>query len=78
MIPGVKEAKALSSLLRQHPVFGQFEIANAAGDGDEEVDSADALKLVEKAIGKNPEETYSITLSCGRLTTGVSVKPWTA
>lgn len=78
MIPGVKEAKALSSLLHQHPVFGQFEIANVAGDGDEEVDSADALKLVEKAIGKNPEETYSITLSCGRLTTGVSVKPWTA
>lgn len=78
MIPGVKEAKALSRLLKQHPVFGQFEIANVAGDGDEEVDSADALKLVEKAIGKNPEETYSITLSCGRLTTGVSVKPWTA
>ena len=78
MIPGVKEAKALSRLMKDHPVFGQFEIANVAGDGDEEVDSKDALALVEKAIGKNPEETYSVTLSCGRLTTGVSVKPWTA
>ena len=78
MIPGVKEAKALSRLMKNHPVFGQFEIANVAGDGDEEVYSADALALVEKAIGKNPEETYSVTLSCGRLTTGVSVKPWTA
>lgn len=29
-------------------------------------------------MGKYPEETYTITLSCGRLTTGVSVKPWTA
>ncbi|WP_298739535.1 Eco57I restriction-modification methylase domain-containing protein [uncultured Treponema sp.] len=78
MIPGVKEAKALSRLLQQHPVFSQFNIANVAGDGDEEVETSDALKKVEKAIGERPEETYSITLSCGRLTTGVSVKPWTA
>ena len=35
------------------------------------------MKAVEKAIGKDPDETYTITLSCGRLTTGVSVKPWT-
>ena len=78
MIPGVKEARALSALLKEHPVFSHFNIANVAGAGDEEVDSRDALKLVEDAIGANPEETYSITLSCGRLTTGVSVKPWTA
>ncbi|MBP5465889.1 MAG: Eco57I restriction-modification methylase domain-containing protein, partial [Treponema sp.] len=78
MIPGVKEARALSELLKEHPVFSHFNIANVAGAGDEEVDSRDALKLVEDAIGANPEETYSITLSCGRLTTGVSVKPWTA
>lgn len=78
MVPGVKEAKALSKLLQQHPVFEHFRVANVAGDGDEEVETADALKLVEKAIGPHPEETYSITLSCGRLTTGVSVKPWTA
>lgn len=78
MIPGVKEARALSRLLQQHPVFSQFNISNVAGDGDEEVETSDALKKVEKAIGEHPEETYSITLSCGRLTTGVSVKPWTA
>ncbi|WP_294015190.1 Eco57I restriction-modification methylase domain-containing protein [uncultured Treponema sp.] len=78
MIPGVKEAKALSKLLQEHPVFGQFAIANVAGDGDEEEEEKEALKKVEKAIGPNPEDSYSITLSCGRLTTGVSVKPWTA
>ncbi len=78
MIPGVKEARALSKLLQKHPVFSQFGIVNVAGDGDEEVDSSDALAAVEKAMGKYPEETYTITLSCGRLTTGVSVKPWTA
>ena len=78
MIPGVKEAKALSKLLQEHPVFSQFSIANVAGDGDEEEEEKEALKKVEKAIGSKPEESYSITLSCGRLTTGVSVKPWTA
>ncbi|AXJ02491.1 Eco57I restriction-modification methylase [Cyclonatronum proteinivorum] len=78
MVPGVKEAKALSRLLKAHPVFGQFEIVNVAGDGDEEEKKEDALQKVEQAISDKPHETYTITLSCGRLTTGVSVKAWTA
>lgn len=80
MLPGVKEAKAFSKLLKNHRVFGSgiFNIVNVAGDGDEEVDSKDALKAVRDAIGKSPDESYSITLSCGRLTTGVSVPEWTA
>ena len=78
MVPGVKEARALSAMLKEHPVFGQFEIVNVAGDGDEEERYEDALKAVEKAITDKPQETYTITLSCGRLTTGVSVPAWTA
>lgn len=78
MVPGVKEARALSAMLQQHPVFQHFAIVNVAGYGDEEASYFDALKAVEDAIGDKPEETYTITLSCGRLTTGVSVKPWTA
>ena len=78
MVPGVKEARALSALLQAHPVFSQFQIVNVAGDGDEEEANQEALKKVENAIGTNPHETYTITLSCGRLTTGVSVKAWTA
>lgn len=77
MVPGVKSAKALSVMLRNHPVFGMFEIVNVAGEGDEEEANDEALRKVEKAIGKNPDQTRTITLSCGRLTTGVSVKPWT-
>ncbi len=77
MLPGVKAAKALAEMLRSHPVFGLFKIVNVAGDGDEERDYDDALKEVEDAIGKDPDQTRTITLSCGRLTTGVSVKPWT-
>ncbi|MDE7152633.1 MAG: Eco57I restriction-modification methylase domain-containing protein, partial [Candidatus Amulumruptor sp.] len=77
MVPGVKAAKALSSMLRHHPVFGMFEIVNVAGDGDEEEANEEALRKVERAIGKDPDRTYTITLSCGRLTTGVSVPAWT-
>ena len=76
MLPGVKAAKALSAMLKNHPVFGMFEIVNVAGDGDEEEANEEALRKVEKAIGKDPDQTRTITLSCGRLTTGVSVKPW--
>lgn len=77
MVPGVKEAKALSEILRKHPVFSNFGIANVAGEGDKyEADHLrDALELVRKTIKNNK---YSITLSCGKLTTGVTVKEWTA
>lgn len=80
ILPGVKEAKALSTLLKEHSVFGSgaFNIVNVAGSGDEEIESRDALVAVRKAFGDNPDETYSITLSCGRLTTGVTVPEWTA
>lgn len=77
MVPGVKAAKALAAMLRNHPVFGMFEIVNVAGDGDEEEPNEEALRKVNNAIGPDPDMTCTITLSCGRLTTGVSVKPWT-
>lgn len=80
MVPGVKEAKALSKMMRKHPVFGNgvFEIVNVAGDGDEEEKSEDALKKVRDAIDSAGEDGYTITLSCGKLTTGVTVPEWTA
>lgn len=77
MVPGVKSAQALSAVLKEHPVFGHFEIVNVAGDGDEEAPNEEALKMVTDAIGPDPDATRTITLSCGRLTTGVSVKAWT-
>ena len=66
MVPGVKEAKALSKMLQSHPVFGSgmFNIVNVAGEGDEEQDSRDALQAVRNAIGTDPDDHYSITISC--------------
>lgn len=77
MLPGVKAARALSRMLQQHPVFQAFTIVNVAGDGDEEQNYGDALAAVNHAIGPDPDQTWTITLSCGRLTAGVSVKAWT-
>lgn len=78
VVPGVRAARVLSSKLKQHRVFGNFQIVNVAGNGDEDEENAEALKMANDAIGPNPDETFTITLSCGRLTTGVSIKPWTA
>lgn len=81
IVPGVKEAKALTSLLKKHIVFGsgQFNIVNVAGDGDEDwTNEQKALNKLKAAIGKKPEESRTITISCGRLTTGVTVPEWTA
>lgn len=78
VVPGVKSARVLSSKLKEHPIFGKFQIVNVAGNGDEDEENAEALTMVNNAIGPDPDKTFTITLSCGRLTTGVSIKPWTA
>jgi hypothetical protein len=78
IVPGVAAARALSAKLKAHPVFGMFKVVNVAGNGDEDEENADALQMVNDAIGPDPGATWTITLSCGKLTTGVSIKPWTA
>lgn len=78
VVPGVKEAKAMKALLQQHRIFKRFHVINVAGEGDKDETRSNALDQVKKAIGEIPEQTSTITLSCGRLTTGVTVRPWTA
>lgn len=80
MVPGVREARALKKLMLKHPVFGSgmFDIVNVAGNGDEEEDSEEALSKVRNAIKSAGKDGYTITLSCGKLTTGVTVREWTA
>lgn len=78
VVPGVREAKALAKILREHDIFSMFDIINVAGDVDADEQRADALDSVLKKIGDAPDQTNTITISCGRLTTGVTVPPWTA
>lgn len=79
IVPGVKEARALKKLMLERTLFGNgmFEIVNVAGNGDEEEKSEEALSKVKTAIRNAGEDNYTITLSCGKLTTGVTVKEWT-
>lgn len=86
IVPGVKEARALEKLLDRHTIFGMrdnagkriFNVANVAGDGNEEVVEKESRKLVRKAITDDPLSSYSITISCGKMTRGVSVPEWSA
>jgi len=78
----VESVKALEQLLKKDAVFKDYEIIVAAGDGrsfeDEENDfksNESSFKKVKDAIAKHDK---TITLSCGQLTTGVTIKEWTA
>jgi len=78
----VDSVKALAKLLKEDAVFKDYQIIIAAGDGrsfeEEEKDfkaNESSFKKVQKAIAKFDK---TITLSCGQLTTGVTVKEWTA
>lgn len=75
-MPSVASAYAMKNLLmqRQNVFFHDYKINVAAGT--EAGVGLDALGPVLRSMG-NPLETKTITLSCGKLTTGVTVKPWT-
>ena len=75
----VASAKALRELLKNHPVFENYEIILAAGDGSDgdntPVANQKALDRVREAVKKHDK---TITLSVGQLTTGVTIPDWTA
>ncbi len=75
-LPSVASCYAMRNLMqKRHNVFWHdYEIVVAAGP--QAGIGVEALPPVYKAMD-NPLETKTITLSCGKLTTGVTVKPWT-
>ena len=77
ILPGVAAGNALAKMLREHKLFGSYTTVNVCGHEDEET-TGDPLAEVHSAIGNHPEDTNTITLSCGKLTTGVTVREWTA
>ncbi|MDO4507926.1 MAG: restriction endonuclease, partial [Candidatus Saccharibacteria bacterium] len=72
-LPNVPACKAMEKLLKQDPFFSQYEIIRAAGS--DTPGGKEAKTPVAKAIDKGIF-TASITLSCGKLTTGVTVPAW--
>ncbi|MBS1616318.1 MAG: restriction endonuclease, partial [Bacteroidetes bacterium] len=75
-LPSVAACHAMNQLLhqRQNRFYQDYKVVVAAGSAAGM--GAEALNPVLEAMD-NPLETKTITLSCGKLTTGVSVKPWT-
>ena len=75
-MPSVAACKAMAKLLRKrnNRFFDDYEVIVAAGN--EAGMGAKAVEPVYNAMGE-PQQTKTITLSCGKLSTGVTVKPWT-
>ncbi len=76
MLNRVESARALAKKLKDHPVFKDYEIVLAAGDGkvDDDCEREKSFAKVKKAIA---EHDKTITLSVGQLTTGVTIPEWT-
>ncbi len=76
-LPSVASCYAMKNLMmeRQNTFYHDYEIVVAAGT--QAGIGLKALEPVKKAMG-NPLETKTITLSTGKLTTGVTVRPWSA
>lgn len=73
-LPNVASCYAMYNLLSEDNFFSDYNVVVCAGT--KAGIGVNALKPVLDAMG-NPLSTKTITLSCGKLTTGVTVKPWT-
>ena len=73
----VESARLLAKKLEAHPVFGDYKIILAAGDG--KLDDADEnKKSYDKVVEAIQNFDKTITLSVGQLTTGITIPEWTA
>ena len=75
-LPNVASCFAMKNLLdqKQNAFFHDYKINVCAGT--KAGIGLDALAPVQQSMG-DPLASKTITLSCGKLTTGVTVKPWT-
>ncbi|WP_303862324.1 hypothetical protein [Alkalibaculum bacchi] len=82
LLDRVASAKALAKLLSNDAAFMHHKIVIAAGDGrdlteesEDFVSNEKSYDKVRKAIAENE---YTITISVGQLTTGVTIPEWSA
>ncbi|MEZ0329542.1 MAG: GIY-YIG nuclease family protein [Dissulfuribacterales bacterium] len=75
-LPSVASCYAMRNLLakRQNQFYHDYKVIVAAGTAAGI--GVNALPPVREAMG-DPLKTKTITLTCGKLTTGVTVRPWT-
>ena len=72
----VASAKALEKLLRDDPVFGEYKVVLAAGDGRVDDDDAQAAKAFDQVKAAIAGYDKTITLTVGQLTVGVTIPEW--
>ena len=75
-LPNVSSCYAMANLLaqRQNAFYHDYTVNVCAGT--EAGIGVKAVEPVRRSMG-DPLSTKTITLSCGKLTTGVTIKPWT-
>ena len=75
-LPNVASCYAMANLLaqRQNAFYHDYTVNVCAGT--EAGIGVKAVEPVRRSMG-DPLSTKTITLSCGKLTTGVTIKPWT-
>lgn len=74
-LPNVAACRAMERLLNNDPFYsGRYNIIRAAGN--DTPGGKDAKSPVDDKIGDGFGKKGSITLSCGKLTTGVTVPAW--
>jgi|LSQX01.3.fsa_nt_gb type II restriction enzyme len=82
LLDRVASAKALAKLLSDDAVFMHYKIVIAAGDGRDLTEESEDFVSNEKSYDKVrqaiDENEYTITISVGQLTTGVTIPEWTA
>ena len=82
LLERVASAKALATLLSDDAAFMHHKIIIAAGDGrdlaEESEDFVSNEKSYDKVCKAIAENEYTITISVGQLTTGVTIPEWTA
>ena len=85
----VQSIKCLIKKLKRHPVFSQYEIIDATGGraGDDKSDEKlpdsivaknkqDIIKKIEKVQSGKINKAGTITLTCKKFLTGVTIKQW--
>lgn len=75
-LPSVAACNAMRNLLerRQNRFYHDYKVIVAAG-----MEAGQGVEALKPVLAKmdDPLQTRTITLTCGKLTTGVTVKPWT-
>lgn len=74
----VNSAKAMKQLLEVHPVFENYHIIVAAGDGKTNESDEKKIRAYEEVKKSIKQYEKTITLSVGQLSTGVTVPEWSA